>query len=226
MKRKIIKITEDDLKRVVDRVVSEQTASGAIGFGTEGFALSEDSEGEETYHYGEDEGEDHKEEEGLEHEEEMAPHDRIREIEKHLDALKDDMDYDEDHEDRDEEGTTFSEAWGSFSTDPMKSAARKVAAAMEGWGTDEKALWAALETVKGKGKEFKAVYDEYTSDDLIQALDHDLSDADLQKALTILGLNESRKTIKTLRLEARGFNFGVKKNKKQLLESTGFNFKN
>jgi len=108
----------------------------------------------------------------------------------------------------------------------MKSAARKVAAAMEGWGTDEKALWAALETVKGKGKEFKAVYDKYTSDDLIQALDHDLSDADLQKALTILGLNESRKTIKTLRLEARGFNFGVKKNKKQLLESTGFNFKN
>jgi len=72
----------------------------------------------------------------------------------------------------------------------MKSAARKVAAAMEGWGTDEKALWAALETVKGKGKEFKAVYDEYTSDDLIQALDHDLSDADLQKALTILGLAE------------------------------------
>ena len=111
MKRKIIKITEDDLKRVVDRVVSEQTASGAIGFGTEGFALSEDSEGEETYHYGEDEGEDHKEEEGLEHEEEMAPHDRIREIEKHLDALKDDMDYDEDHEDRDEEGTEFQEGY-------------------------------------------------------------------------------------------------------------------
>ena len=69
--------------------------------------IEEDSEGEETFNYGEDEGEDRKEEEGLEHEEDIAPHDRIREIEKHLDALKKDMDYDEDHEDRDEEGTHF-----------------------------------------------------------------------------------------------------------------------
>ena len=39
----------------------------------------------------------------------MAPADRVREIEKHLDALKKDMGYDEDHEDRDEEGTDFYE---------------------------------------------------------------------------------------------------------------------
>jgi hypothetical protein len=112
MKRKIIKITEDDLKRVIDRVVSEQTAAG--------FYINEDTEGEETYHYGEDEGEDRKEEERLEDEKEMAPHDRIREIEKHLDALKDDMDYDEDHEDRDEEDTDFSEGCA-----PMEEQTRK-----------------------------------------------------------------------------------------------------
>ena len=69
----------------------------------------EDSEGEETYNYGEDEGADHKEEEHLEDEEEMAPHDRIKAIEDHLEALKKDMGYDEDHEDRDEEGTHFAE---------------------------------------------------------------------------------------------------------------------
>jgi len=71
--------------------------------------VNEDSEGEETYNYGEDEGADHKEEEHLEHEEEMAPHDRIKAIEDHLEALKKDMSYDEDHEDRDEEGTHFAE---------------------------------------------------------------------------------------------------------------------
>lgn len=71
--------------------------------------ITEDSEGEETYNYGDDEGHDHKEEEELEHEEEMAPADRVREIERHLDALKKDMGYDEDHEDRDEEGTHFAE---------------------------------------------------------------------------------------------------------------------
>ena len=74
-----------------------------------GDVVNEDSEGEETYNYGEDEGADHKEEEHLEHEEEMAPHDRIKAIEDHLEALKKDMGYDEDHEDRDEEGTHFAE---------------------------------------------------------------------------------------------------------------------
>ena len=71
--------------------------------------VNEDPEGEETYNYGEDEGADHKEEEHLEDEEEMAPHDRIKAIEDHLEALKKDMGYDEDHEDRDEEGTHFAE---------------------------------------------------------------------------------------------------------------------
>ena len=53
--------------------------------------VNEDSEGEETYNYGEDEGADHKEEEHLEDEEEMAPHDRIKAIEDHLEALKKDQ---------------------------------------------------------------------------------------------------------------------------------------
>ena len=75
----------------------------------EGAYIYEDSEGEETFNYGEDEGEDHKEEEHLEDEEEMSPHDRIREIKKHLEALESDMSYDEGHEDRDEEGTDFAE---------------------------------------------------------------------------------------------------------------------
>jgi len=74
-----------------------------------GDVVNEDSEGEETYNYGEDEGADHKEEEHLEDEEEMAPHDRIKAIEDHLEALKKDMAFDEDHEDRDEEGTHFAE---------------------------------------------------------------------------------------------------------------------
>ena len=75
----------------------------------EGGDITEDSEGEETYNYGDDEGHDHKEEEELEHEEEMEPKDHIDAIEDHLDALKKDMAYDEDHEDRDEEGTDFAE---------------------------------------------------------------------------------------------------------------------
>ena len=76
--------------------------------------IDEDSEGEETYNYGEDEGEDEHREDEMEdelhkEEEDMAPHERIAEIERHLDALKKDMSYDEDHEDRDEEGTDFAE---------------------------------------------------------------------------------------------------------------------
>ena len=47
--------------------------------------MKEDSEGEETYNYGENEGED----------------------EKHIKALEKDMAYDEDHEDRHEKGTRF-----------------------------------------------------------------------------------------------------------------------
>jgi len=74
-----------------------------------GEVYSEDSEGEETYNYGDDEGHDREEEHHLEDEEEMAPADRIKAIEGHLEALKKDMGYDEDHEDRDEEGTHFAE---------------------------------------------------------------------------------------------------------------------
>ena len=77
-------------------------------------SMNEDSEGEETYNYGEDEGADEHREDEMEDEkhhmeEDMAPHDRIKAIEDHLDALKKDMSYDEDHEDRDEEGTNFAE---------------------------------------------------------------------------------------------------------------------
>ena len=64
-------------------------------------SMNEDSEGEETYNYGEDEGEDHKKE--------MSMEDHIAAIEDHLKHLKKDMGYDEDHEDRDEEGTHFAE---------------------------------------------------------------------------------------------------------------------
>ena len=71
--------------------------------------IYEDSEGEETYNYGELEGDDRKREDRLEDEERMAPKDRIGEIERHLDALKKDMAFDEDREDRDEEGTDFRE---------------------------------------------------------------------------------------------------------------------
>ena len=120
---KKIKLKEEELVRLIEKLVKENLGAGnGQNFGLMGTPtakykemfetqnLEEDSEGEETYNYGEDEGEDRKEEEGLEHEEEMAPHDRIREIEKHLDALKKDMSYDEDHEDRDEEGTDFRES--------------------------------------------------------------------------------------------------------------------
>jgi hypothetical protein len=65
--------------------------------------LEEDTEGEETYDYGEAEGHDEKE-----------LHDLIKRhaTKSHIDALKRDMDYDEDHERRGEEGTDFREGAG------------------------------------------------------------------------------------------------------------------
>ena len=57
--------------------------------------IDEDSEGEETYHYGSDEGYD----------EERIDHDDLSGG--HIEALKKDMAYDEDHEDRRERGTDF-----------------------------------------------------------------------------------------------------------------------
>ena len=57
--------------------------------------MNEDSEGEETYNYGEDEGRD----------EYRLKHDDMSRS--HRSALKKDMGYDEDHEDRGEYGTHF-----------------------------------------------------------------------------------------------------------------------
>ena len=102
-----IRLSESDLTDLIERVIKEQAArAGGFGYGF----VQEDTEGEETYNYGELEGADHKEEMGLEHDMHMAPHDRIREIEKHLDALKKDMSYDESHEDRGEAHTEFTES--------------------------------------------------------------------------------------------------------------------
>jgi hypothetical protein len=84
--------------------IDYEKGKGKIGgkvFETE--KLAEDSEGEETYNYGEDEGHDRKEEEGLE--------DHIDAIEHHIKKIKDDMGYDEDHEDRDEKDTDFKESF-------------------------------------------------------------------------------------------------------------------
>jgi hypothetical protein len=67
--------------------------------GKVGGRVVEDSEGEETYNYGEDEGEDEK---------------RLRRgdlSKSHAAALRKDMEYDEDHEDRDERGTDFRESF-------------------------------------------------------------------------------------------------------------------
>ena len=135
---KKIKLKEDELVGLIEKLVKENLGSGnGTNFGMMGTPtakykemfetedIEEDSEGEETYNYGEDEGEDKKEEKGLERDEEMAPKDRIGEIEKHLDALKKDMGYDEDREDRDEKDTEFSEGKkGSYMGAPSKTEKR------------------------------------------------------------------------------------------------------
>ena len=90
MARKI-KLSENQLTQIIEKVMRERNIT-----------LKEDSEGEETYHYGEDEGRDRKEE--------MSMEDRVKAIEDHLHHLKKDMGYDEDHEDRDERGTDFRES--------------------------------------------------------------------------------------------------------------------
>ena len=111
-------LIEEQKEKVIGTGISDDEGDGVIAGaasseeGEEHFdadGIFEDSEGEETYNYGDDEGHDREEEEHLEDEEKMAPEDRIKEIERHLDALKDDMGYDEDREDRDEEGTHFAE---------------------------------------------------------------------------------------------------------------------
>jgi len=60
-------------------------------------ALKEDSEAEETHHYGEDESADKRKEDDLEHDEDSTKH-HLDGIEHHLDALRKDMRYDQDHE--------------------------------------------------------------------------------------------------------------------------------
>jgi len=77
--------------------------------------LKEDSEGEETYHYGEAEGHDEKELRDLV---------RRHATKSHIDALKRDMDYDEDHEDRGEHGTHFRE--GKISVREAKQITRRI----------------------------------------------------------------------------------------------------
>ena len=59
--------------------------------------LTEDSEEEETEHYGEDESADKREEDDLEHDEDRMRH-HLDRIEHHLKKLRDDMGYDQSHE--------------------------------------------------------------------------------------------------------------------------------
>ncbi len=94
---KKIRLSESELTRLIERVVKEQASMAGFGYGF----VKEDSEGEETYHYGEDEGHDRKEV--------MSMSDHIREIKKHLDAIENDEHFDRDHEDRGEKGTHFME---------------------------------------------------------------------------------------------------------------------
>ena len=65
--------------------------------------LAEDSEGEETYNYGEDEGADEKKLKKLKKKK------QTKDTKSHEIALDKDEEYDEDHEDREEKGTNFSE---------------------------------------------------------------------------------------------------------------------
>ena len=77
--------------------------------------LEEDTEGEETYHYGEDEGRDDKE---------LGDLLRRHASRAHIDALKRDMAYDEGHEDRGEHGTHFRE--GKISVREAKEITRRI----------------------------------------------------------------------------------------------------
>jgi hypothetical protein len=93
---------EEPMKQAAKEIGSKEhnDEEGNRPSDAEDMDLKEDSEGEETYHYGEDEGRDDRE---------------LRDLVKrhatkaHIDALKRDMDYDEDHEDRHERGTDFRE---------------------------------------------------------------------------------------------------------------------
>jgi hypothetical protein len=116
-------ITADDLsgldkeseKDPADYTGTREREKRAVQALKKGKALEEDSEGEETYHYGEDEGRDDRE-----------LHDLIKRhaTRSHIDALKRDMDYDEDHEDRHERGTHFRE--GKITVKEAKQITRRI----------------------------------------------------------------------------------------------------
>ena len=100
---------DDDSKEHDDEEGNRDPSDDAI------LGLKEDSEGEETYHYGEAEGHDEKE-----------LHDLVKRhaTRSHIDALKRDMDYDEDHEDRREHGDHFRE--GKISVREAKEITRRI----------------------------------------------------------------------------------------------------
>ena len=184
---KKITLKEAELVNLIEKLVKENLGNGnGHNFGIMGTPtakykelledddvetaddVTEDSEGEETYHYGEDEGEDRKEEDRLEDEKEMAPHDRIREIEKHLDALKDDMDYDEDHEDRDEKGEQFEgrDKKGTYKGAPSKVEKRDV---YDGRPGKVVGVYSNIKKQRNEGKKAKTL--NLTENQLVNLID-------------------------------------------------------
>jgi len=93
-----IRLSESELTSIIERLVKEHASIGGYGYGF----VQEDTEAEETYNYGEDEGHDRKEV--------MSLSAHIKEIKKHLDAIEGDEGYDRGHEDRGEKGTSFMES--------------------------------------------------------------------------------------------------------------------
>ena len=81
--------------------------------------ITEDSEGEETYNYGEDEGADEKKLKKLKKKK------QTKDTKSHETALSKDEDYDEDHEDREEEGTEFNESRSFSKKQLMETFLRK-----------------------------------------------------------------------------------------------------
>ena len=100
-KWRLLKETKEEVTEATDTEELEEGHVHGPECGCPGQDLQEDSEGEETYHYAEDEGSDRKREGRLEA--------HLDAIEHHLHKLRGDMAYDEDHERRGEKGTDFHE---------------------------------------------------------------------------------------------------------------------
>jgi len=100
---------------------------------------AEDTEGEETYHYAEDEGADRKREGRLEA--------HLAAIDHHLHNLRDDMVYDEDRERRHEKGTHFGESKEELEEGAVGEFAKREAGALAA-----KAKKGALKAAKRGGK--------------------------------------------------------------------------